>query len=123
MAVRDVPTCGLYLLTYSYLNDTMRSKGWTDKHGVISELTSGGVAGSLAWFVTFPLDVIKSRFQADFAGKFKGPLDVAVTSYKEEGIRVFYRGCLVTCIRAFPSCAVCMLVYSNILKVVNTNPT
>ncbi|XP_069119203.1 solute carrier family 25 member 45-like isoform X2 [Argopecten irradians] len=115
MAVRDVPTCGLYMLTYSYIGDFLRQKQWTDSRGIIAELISGGCAGSLAWFATMPFDVIKSRYQADFSGLYKRPLDCAIASYKEEGFRVFYRGTFVTCLRAFPSCAVAMLVYSYVL--------
>ncbi|XP_060077876.1 solute carrier family 25 member 45-like [Ylistrum balloti] len=117
MAVRDIPTCGLYMLTYSYIGDLLRRKRWTDSRGVIAELISGGCAGSLAWFATMPFDVIKSRYQADFDGVYKRPLDCAIASYKEEGFRVFYRGTVVTCLRAFPSCAVAMLVYSYVLDV------
>lgn len=120
MAVRDVPTCGLYMLTYSYIRDYLREKQWTDSRGIIAELLSGGFAGSLAWFATMPFDVIKSRYQADFDGVYRSPLDCAIASYKEEGFRVFYRGTVVTCIRAFPSCAVAMLVYSRVLDILKT---
>jgi hypothetical protein len=94
----------------------MIQKGWTDSKGVIAELFAGGCAGTLTWFSIMPFDVIKSRYQADMKKEFSGMLDCAFKSYKEEGIMVFYRGCLITCLRAFPVNAVIFLVYSRTLQ-------
>lgn len=120
-AFRDIPSYGLYTLSYEALRQTMIQKGWTDSKGVIAELIAGGCAGTLTWFSIMPFDVIKSRYQADISKEYRGIIDCAVKSYREEGLTVFYRGCLVTCLRAFPVNAVTFLVYSNTLQYLESN--
>lgn len=116
MAYREVPSYGIYCLTYEFLSAKMHHHEFTDSHGIVADLVSGGVAGSLTWFSIIPFDVIKSRFQADFTGEYEGFLHCAKELYREGGVRIFYTGCLVTCLRAFPVNAVTFLVYSQTLK-------
>ncbi|XP_061194244.1 solute carrier family 25 member 45-like [Saccostrea echinata] len=116
MAWRDVPSYGLYGLTYEVLSHWMKTSGWSDSRGVIADLVAGGCAGTITWASIIPFDVVKSRFQADFIGEYSGLIDCAVKSYKEEGFGVFYRGCLITCLRAFPVNAVTFLMYSQSMK-------
>ena len=119
-AFRDIPSYGLYTLTYEALRQTMIQKGWTDSKGVMAELIAGGCAGTFTWFSIMPFDVVKSRYQADMKNEFKGIIDCVYKSYQEEGITVFYRGCLVTCLRAFPVNGVIFLVYSNTLQMLES---
>lgn len=116
MAYRDVPSYGLYGLTYEVMSHWMKESGWSDSQGVIADLVAGGCAGTITWASIIPFDVVKSRYQADFVGEYSGLIDCAVKSYREEGVRVFYRGCMVTCLRAFPVNAVTFLVYSQSMK-------
>lgn len=116
MAFREVPSFGIYCLTYEFLSAKMHHHKFTDSHGVLADLVSGGVAGSLTWLSIIPFDVIKSRYQADFNGEYKGFVHCAKKLYKEGGVRIFYTGGLVTCIRAFPVNAVTFLFYSQMLK-------
>ncbi|KAK3597843.1 hypothetical protein CHS0354_029414 [Potamilus streckersoni] len=120
MAVREIPSYGIYCLTYEVLNVKMHEKRLTDSKGIIASLLAGGVAGSVTWFSILPVDVIKSRYQADCNGEYKGFLDCAYKCYQEGGIRIFYRGCLVTCARAFLVNAVTFLAYSQTLKYLET---
>lgn len=116
MAWRDIYSFGLYSLTFEYLNSVLNCKGWTDTNGIIADLLAGGSAGSVCWMSIMPFDVIKSRYQSDLKTEFKGIFDCAYKSYKEEGFRVFYRGSIITCLRAFPVNAVTFLVYSQSMK-------
>ncbi|KAK3093525.1 hypothetical protein FSP39_016754 [Pinctada imbricata] len=116
MAWRDVPSYGLYSLTYEYLSLEMKTRGLSDSKGIVADLVAGGCAGTLTWFSIIPFDVVKSRYQADFKKEFSGLIDCAVKSYREEGFFVFYRGCLVTCLRAFPVNAVTFLFYSQTMQ-------
>ena len=120
MAYREVPSYGIYCLTYEFLSAKMHQHQFTDARGIVADLISGGVAGSLTWLSIIPFDVIKSRFQADFAGEYNGFLHCAKELYKEGGVRIFYTGCLVTCLRAFPVNAMTFLVYSQTLKYLET---
>ncbi|KAL3873809.1 hypothetical protein ACJMK2_036894 [Sinanodonta woodiana] len=116
MAVREIPTYGIYCLTYEVLNAKMHENKLTDSKGIVASLLAGGVAGSLTWLSILPVDVIKSRYQADCNGKYKGLLDCTYKCYQEGGIRIFYRGFLITCARAFLVNAVTFLAYSHTLK-------
>ena len=69
MAYREVPSYGIYCLTYEFLSAKMHQHQFTDARGIVADLISGGVAGSLTWLSIIPFDVMKSRFQADFAGE------------------------------------------------------
>lgn len=113
---REVPSYGLFLLIYESFSEALKSKGWTDSKGFIADFIAGGCAGSMTWFSIMPIDVIKSRYQADLVGQYKGPIDCAIQSYKADGLRVFYRGSIVTCVRAFPVNAVTFVVYSQVLQ-------
>lgn len=116
MAYREIPSYGLYCLSYEFLSAKMHERKLTDDNGIIASLISGGIAGSLTWASIIPFDVIKSRYQADFNGEYRGFIHCAKMLYKEGGIRIFYTGCLVTCLRAFPVNAVTFTVYSQTLK-------
>ncbi|KAL5008838.1 hypothetical protein ScPMuIL_014419 [Solemya velum] len=116
LAWRDVPSFGVYCLVYESLTDKMHNMGLTDSNGIVASLFSGGMAGMITWFLVMPFDVIKSRIQADFSNEYSGAIDCAIKSYKEEGISVFYRSTLITCLRAFPVNAATFLVYSQTMK-------
>ena len=114
MAVRDIPAFGLYMIVYEYLCDVLPP-------GVVTTLAVGGFAGVTAWIAPFPFDVIKSRLQADVTNvKYASPVDCTVKMYREGGVKIFFSGLGVTCLRAFPVNAVTLLLYSHSLKLLET---
>jgi hypothetical protein len=73
---------------------------------------AGGAAGSTAWAVIFPLDVVKTRMQVDkllhaepAAGTpgRHGMIHTARLIFREGGVRAFYRGVWPAILRAFPA--------------------
>lgn len=63
---------------------------------------AGGIAGSLAWFGSFPLDVIKSILQGNvFIEGKKSSWQIAQERWTELGFRGFYTGVGPSVIRAF----------------------
>jgi len=70
-------------------------------------LLAGGVAGVAGWITTFPFDLVKTRIQTTSPsqskwGFFRGggvTISTAVQSWKNEGLRVFWRGLAPTLIR------------------------
>lgn len=79
-------------------------------------LVSGGVAGVITWASIYPLDVIKTRLQAQGAGLAlqdesrallsgphcrKGAFQITRDVLKNEGIGAFYHGLGVCSVRAF----------------------
>uniref|UniRef100_A0A2K5QEA3 Solute carrier family 25 member 47 n=1 Tax=Cebus imitator TaxID=2715852 RepID=A0A2K5QEA3_CEBIM len=85
---------------------------------VLGVLVAGGCAGVLAWAVATPMDVIKSRLQADGQGqrRYRGLLHCVVTSVREEGPRVLFKGLLINCGRAFPVNMVVFVAYEAVLR-------
>jgi solute carrier family 25 carnitine/acylcarnitine transporter 20/29 len=86
-------------------------------------LLCGGIAGIATWASVFPLDVIKTRIQAQTPweaspsmgpqeresllrpvqahGRVLGAFEIAREAYRSEGLRIFYRGLGICSIRAF----------------------
>ncbi|KAF9962138.1 hypothetical protein BGZ72_010037 [Mortierella alpina] len=64
-------------------------------------LTAGAVAGAVEAIVTYPTEYVKTQLQLQDGGvcsarnggvKFKGPIDVLVTTVRTQGITAIYRG-------------------------------
>lgn len=88
-------------------------------------LMAGGIAGTLSWLFTFPIDIVKSRLQVDGIDgkpKYNGAVDCLKQSYRAEGLNFFTRGLSSTLIRAFPMNAVCFLVVSYVMKFFDDSP-
>lgn len=78
-------------------------------------LLCGGIAGVVTWGSVFPLDMIKTRLQAQTIDYGRGTetqsllhqrqtlnsFQIAKETYRAEGIKAFYRGLGVCSVRAF----------------------
>lgn len=120
----------------------MQDKGYAQGQGIgdisgvetAKVLLCGGLAGVVTWVSIFPLDVIKTRVQAQAydagthavitgettpllraSGKRMGAVEVAKEAYREGGMRVFFRGLAVCSVRAFIVNAVQWAVYEWIM--------
>ncbi len=143
---REVPAFACYFASYNYLcklslhfrhNQSCNSD---DLHP-IELFMAGGIAGIVAWVVTYPFDVVKSRLQVDgMYGErnYSGMIHCFQESYREEfrelaieyekepdskprptkwrAMRVFVKGVNSTVLRAFPLNAVTFMTYALILR-------
>lgn len=119
--LRDVPASGLYFLIFEFLNyeGSTRLKSVPP---IMVNFVSGGFAGLLSWAAIIPFDVIKSRVQADTEHKaYKGFMDCAIKSYKEDGLKVFFRGLGMVSLRAFPVNAVTLMVHAEFMQLLSSN--
>lgn len=93
---------GTYECMRELLHPGCRKNG---QESVSTMLVSGGLAGSLSWLVCYPMDVVKSRLQAQGAGgarpQYAGIMDCIRTSARQEGMQVFWRGLNASLARAF----------------------
>uniref|UniRef100_A0A673UG79 Solute carrier family 25 member 45 n=1 Tax=Suricata suricatta TaxID=37032 RepID=A0A673UG79_SURSU len=116
LTLRDTPTLGIYFVTYEWLCRQSTQDGQNPSSATV--LVAGGSAGIASWAVATPLDVIKSRLQmaGRKPGAYRGVLDCVVSSARQEGLGVFFRGLTINSARAFPVNAVTFLSYEYLLR-------
>ncbi|XP_002825152.4 solute carrier family 25 member 47 isoform X1 [Pongo abelii] len=117
LLLRDGHSFATYFLSYAVLCEWLSPAGHSQPD-VLGVLVAGGCAGVLAWAVATPMDVIKSRLQADGQGqrRYRGLLHCMVTSVQEEGPRVLFKGLVLNCCRAFPVNMVVFVAYEAVLR-------
>ncbi|XP_057315267.1 mitochondrial basic amino acids transporter-like isoform X2 [Hydractinia symbiolongicarpus] len=124
---RDCPGCGAYFYIYAYFCHLFTPhSGNADEVKVHQLLLAGGLAGALSWAFVLPIDVIKSKIQAEGFlphGRYKNYMDCIRTCYRSEGIQGFTRGLLPTVVRAFPVNAVTLCTVSILLRLMNREST
>lgn len=98
---RDCPAFATYFFTYEYLLEQFSSSK-KNNPSLADMLLAGGTAGTVSWLVIYPLDVIKSRIQADNC-RYKSLTDCVRQTISQEGLGVLMRGCSPTLLRAFPT--------------------
>ncbi|XP_012520805.1 PREDICTED: solute carrier family 25 member 45 isoform X2 [Propithecus coquereli] len=116
LTLRDTPTMGIYFVTYEVLCRQCTPEGQNPSSATV--LVAGGFAGITSWVAATPLDVIKSRMQMDGLKRraYQGVLDCMVSSVRQEGLGVFFRGITINSARAFPVNAVTFLSYEYLLR-------
>ncbi|KFO19197.1 Solute carrier family 25 member 48 [Fukomys damarensis] len=89
MMLRDIPGYCLYFIPYVFLSEWITPETHTGP-SPCTMLLAGGVAGAISWGTATPMDVVKSRLQADgvYLNKYKGVLDCISQSYQQEGLKV-----------------------------------
>lgn len=115
LVLRDVPGFVVYFGSYEILLDLLAQRKSRGDVGPLASIFAGGLAGMLSWTATFPMDVVKSRIQADGnEGKFvyKDSIDCFVKSYRSGGIRSLYTGLGPSLLRAFPTNGIIFFVYN-----------
>lgn len=109
-ALRDAPAHGVYFWTYERARERLhpgcrRQDAAGEDEGLGTMLVSGGLAGVASWVCCYPLDVVKSRLQAQGASaaapRYRGVVDCFRRSVREEGFPVLWRGLGTAVARAF----------------------
>jgi solute carrier family 25 carnitine/acylcarnitine transporter 20/29 len=109
--IREIPCIALYFGIYDYCKKAFRSE--TGQLSIAGQLSAGGLAGSASWVLTYPLDVIKTRMQAD--GAHQSIKGCSQHLWNTKGLRGFYSGVTPCAIRAFPVNAVIFAIYEWVL--------
>ncbi|KAM9294039.1 solute carrier family 25 member 47 [Gastrophryne carolinensis] len=114
---RDCHSFATYFLSYSVLREWLVPAEPSNPE-FLGILLAGGLAGVLGWTIGTPMDVIKSRLQADGVTqrRYRGILHCITDSVRSEGVRVLFKGLSLNCIRAFPVNMVVFFTYEVILK-------
>jgi solute carrier family 25 (mitochondrial carnitine/acylcarnitine transporter), member 20/29 len=110
--VRDSVGYGFYFSSYELCRRLFAFRHATpETHAAeFDVLVSGGIAGIVTWASIYPLDVIKTRIQAEgwkdkpmqrTHSVERGTLAIAKQLFEREGLRAFYSGLTVCSVRAF----------------------
>ncbi|KAL4740024.1 mitochondrial carrier domain-containing protein [Aspergillus similis] len=117
--LRDVPFSAIYFPTYSHLKSDFFGESRTHKLGVLQLLTAGAIAGMPAAYLTTPCDVIKTRLQVE-ARKgekaYTGLRHAAVTIFKDEGFKAFFKGGPARILRSSPQFGFTLAAYEVLQK-------
>lgn len=118
--LRDAPAHGLYFWTYEYIREQLhpgcRKNG---QESFRTMLIAGGLAGVASWICCYPLDVIKTRFQAQSQStplRYTGIVDCFRRSVKQEGYNVLWRGLGTAVARAFVVNGAIFTAYETALR-------
>ncbi|RFU75492.1 solute carrier family 25 member 45 [Trichoderma arundinaceum] len=139
-ALRDSVGYGFYFWTYEMAHYYWPSAREHDdaspgRRDTSKILVCGGIAGIATWASVFPLDVIKSRLQTQqhlhqatqsatpflvyrsmLSKKRQGAWQITKDTYREGGIRPFFRGLSICSVRAFLVNAIQWAVYEWIMS-------
>ncbi|KAG2729090.1 hypothetical protein I3843_01G229700 [Carya illinoinensis] len=103
--MRDAPAHCLYFWTYEYMREQLHPGcRKSSQESLQTMMVAGGLAGVASWVCCYPLDVVKTRLQAQSQSslpKYTGIVDCFRKSVKEEGHRVLWRGLGTAVARAF----------------------
>ncbi|XP_072964325.1 calcium-dependent mitochondrial ATP-magnesium/phosphate carrier protein 2-like isoform X2 [Typha angustifolia] len=115
-----IPYAGIDLAAYETLKDMSRKHLLKDSEpGPLVQLGCGTISGALGATCVYPLQVIRTRLQAQRANSntaYKGMSDVFWRTLQHEGISGFYKGILPNLLKVVPSASITYLVYENMKK-------
>lgn len=121
-ALRDSIGYGFYFWTYRLLTrqwDAMLSDTNILYGDAVGTLVCGGISGIVSWASVFPLDVVKTRMQAQLIAASRpavGAVCIAKNILRNEGAGALFRGIGVCSARAFVVNAVQWAIYESIME-------
>ncbi|XP_019750522.1 solute carrier family 25 member 47-A isoform X1 [Hippocampus comes] len=124
LALRDGPGFGMYFLTYNTICELL-SESRTEKPAWSAVMLAGGFAGTVAWSMSTPMDVIKARLQVDGSRetrRYRGLVHCIAETTRTEGAGVFFRSLGINCLRAFPVNLVVFVTYELLTGLLQAKP-
>eukprot|EP00268_Persea_americana_P048386 TRINITY_DN5107_c0_g3_i1.p1 TRINITY_DN5107_c0_g3~~TRINITY_DN5107_c0_g3_i1.p1 ORF type:complete len:510 (+),score=117.01 TRINITY_DN5107_c0_g3_i1:1073-2602(+) len=116
-----IPYAGIDLAAYETLKDMSRTYILHDHEepGPLLQLGCGTVSGALGATCVYPLQVIRTRMQAqpiNSDAAYKGMADVFWRTLQNEGFLGFYKGIFPNLLKVVPSASITYLVYETMKK-------
>ncbi|GMJ05915.1 ATP/phosphate carrier 2 [Hibiscus trionum] len=115
-----IPYAGIDLTVYETLKDFSRSYIVQDSEpGPLVQLGCGTISGALGATCVYPLQVIRTRMQAQRATAdvaYNGMSDVFWKTFRNEGYRGFYKGLFPNLLKVVPAASITYLVYEAMKK-------
>ncbi|KAH7578492.1 hypothetical protein ACOSP7_000208 [Xanthoceras sorbifolium] len=115
-----IPYAGIDLAAYETLKDLSRTYILHDSEpGALVQLGCGTISGALGATCVYPLQVIRTRMQAQRSSSttaYKGMSDVFWTTLQNEGYRGFYKGIFPNLLKVVPAASITYMVYESMKK-------
>ncbi|KAF9622461.1 hypothetical protein IFM89_031667 [Coptis chinensis] len=115
-----IPYAGIDLAAYEKLKDMSKTYILHESEpGPLTQLGCGTISGALGATCVYPLQVIRTRLQAqrsNSSAAYKGMSDVFWRTLQHEGIRGFYRGIFPNLLKVVPSASITYMVYEAMKK-------
>lgn len=118
--LRDAPSHGVYFWTYEYVREQLHPGcRKTGQETLRTMVVAGGLAGVASWICCYPLDVVKTRIQAQSSSSYSGIVDCFATSVRKEGYSVLWRGLGTAVARAFVVNGAVFTAYETALRCIH----
>ncbi|XP_021297878.1 calcium-binding mitochondrial carrier protein SCaMC-1-like isoform X1 [Herrania umbratica] len=116
-----IPYAGIDLAAYETLKDMSKKYILQDSEpGPLVQLGCGTISGALGATCVYPLQVVRTRMQAqrrpNTGAAYKGMSDVFKRTFQHEGIRGFYKGLFPNMLKVVPSASITYLVYESMKR-------
>ncbi|PKA52188.1 Mitochondrial adenine nucleotide transporter ADNT1 [Apostasia shenzhenica] len=115
-----IPYAGIDLAAYETLKDMSRTYILKDSDpGPLAQLGCGTISGALGATCVYPLQVIRTRMQAqraDLSSSYEGMFDVFWRTLRHEGYSGFYKGLFPNLLKVVPSASITYLIYETMKK-------
>ncbi|XP_059644859.1 calcium-dependent mitochondrial ATP-magnesium/phosphate carrier protein 2-like [Cornus florida] len=115
-----IPYAGIDLAAYETLKDFSRTHYLHDREpGPLVQLGCGTISGALGATCVYPLQVIRTRMQAqraDTSTSYTGMADVFRRTLQHEGFRGFYKGLFPNLLKVVPAASITYMVYETMKK-------
>jgi Ca2+-binding EF-hand superfamily protein len=112
-----VPYSGTELMVYSLLKDAWSAHYPDAEPSTLALLASGAVATTIGQFVAYPLQLARTRLQAQgMPGRpviFRGPLDCIHKTLVAEGVRGLYRGIFAGFLKSIPAVGISFVTFEH----------
>lgn len=119
--LREGCTFSTYFGAYEYMVRQIKPPGGrVEDIPAWKLLICGGLSGYFYWGPWYPIDIIKSKLQADSLAnpRYKNSFDCARQILQAEGIGGFYRGFIPCILRAFPANAATFLAFEMTMRTI-----
>ncbi|KAH8700210.1 mitochondrial carnitine/acylcarnitine carrier protein [Talaromyces proteolyticus] len=120
--LREFHSYGIWFSVYELLMSQVAGCENMSREGIPSWKIAGCgiVTGVVLWAANYPIDVVKSKMQADGFGeerKYRNMRDVVRQTWRHDRLHGFFRGLGPTLVRAVPVSAGTFLVVETVRKV------
>ncbi|KAJ1417807.1 Mitochondrial carrier protein [Sesbania bispinosa] len=115
-----IPYAGIDLTAYDTLKDMSKRYILHDSEpGPLIQLGCGTISGALGATCVYPLQVIRTRLQAqptNDSSAYKGMCDAFWRTFQHEGFRGFYKGLFPNLLKVVPAASITYMVYESMKK-------